>query len=83
MTSRDSQDTSAESLKALMRLAPDPDRAERVRVRCRQQLERGRRRASRAAAIAGFAWQVLAPAFVGGFCVVYVVMLVATTLRLH
>ncbi len=83
MTSRDSHDTSAESLKALMRLAPDPDRAERVRVRCRTQLERSRRRASRTAAITGFAWQVLAPAFVGGFCVFYVALLVVTTLRLQ
>ena len=83
MTSRDSHDTSAESLKALMRLAPDPDRAERVRMRCRRQLERRRRRASRAAAVTGFAWHVLAPAFVGGFCVLYVALLVVTTLRLQ
>ncbi len=83
MTFRDSHEMSTESLKALMSLAPDPDRAERVRVRCRRQLERSRRRASRAAAIAGFAWHVLAPAFVGGFCVLYVALLVVTTLRLQ
>ena len=35
MTSYDSHDAGAESLDRLMRLAPDPDRAERVRVRCR------------------------------------------------
>jgi hypothetical protein len=83
MTSRDFHDTSAESLNALMRLAPDPDRAERVRARCRRQLERSRRRASRAAAITGFAWHVIAPALVGGFCVLYVTLLVVTTLRLQ
>jgi hypothetical protein len=83
MTSRDARDTSADSLKALMRLAPDPDRAERVRVRCRRQLQRNRRRAARVATITGFAWHVLAPAFVGGFCVLYVALLVVTTLRLQ
>ena len=83
MTSDDSHDASAESLKGLMPLAPDPDRAERVRVRCRRQLERSRRRAARTAVITGFAWQVLAPVVVGGVCVLYVVLLVATTLRLQ
>lgn len=83
MTSDDAHDASAESLKGLMALAPDPDRAERVRVRCRTHLERGRRRAARTAVITGFAWHVLAPVVVGSFCVVYVVLLVATTLRLQ
>ena len=83
MTSDDSHEASAEALKGLMSLAPDPDRAERVRVRCRTQLERSRRRAARTAVITGFAWHVLAPALVGGFCVLYVVLLVATTLRLQ
>jgi len=83
MTSDDSHDASAEALKGLRPLAPDPARAERVRVRCRTQLERSRRRAARTAVITGFAWHVLAPALVGGFCVLYVVLLVATTLRLQ
>ena len=81
MTSRDSRDPGAEGLDRLMALAPDPDRAERVRVRCRTQLGRSQRRAARTAVIIGFAWQVLAPAVVGGFCVLYVALLVATTLR--
>jgi hypothetical protein len=33
--------------------------------------------------ITGFAWRVLAPAVVGGFCVLYVAALVVTTLRLQ
>ena len=33
--------------------------------------------------ITGFAWRVLAPVVVGGFCVLYVAVLVATTLRLE
>ena len=82
MTSDDSHEASAESLEGLRPLAPDPDRAERVRVRCRTQLERSRRRA-RTAVISGFAWHVLAPAVVGGFCILYVVAFVATTLRLQ
>jgi hypothetical protein len=83
MTSYDSHDASAESVEWLMPLAPDPDRAERVRVRCRTQLGRSRRRAARTAVITGFAWHVLAPVVIGGFCVLYVALLVATTLRLQ
>ena len=83
MTSCDSHEASADSLEWLVALAPDPDRAERLRMRCRTQLTRSRRRAARTAAITGFAWRVLAPAVVGGFCVFYVAVLVATTLRLH
>jgi hypothetical protein len=83
MTSFDSHEASAESLKRLRALAPDPDRAERVRVKCRTQLGRSRRRAARTAVITGFAWRVLAPVVVGAFCVLYVTVLVATTLRLQ
>ena len=83
MTSGDSGDVSGVSWERLMPLAPDADRAERVRARCRTQLGRGRRRAARAAVIAGFAWHVLAPLVVGGFCVLYAALLVAATLRLR
>jgi hypothetical protein len=79
----DSHDASAESCERLTPLAPDPDRAERVRVRCRTQLGRSRRRAARAAVITGFAWHVLVPVVVGGFCVLYIALLVSTTLRLQ
>jgi hypothetical protein len=63
-----------DSLNRLTPLTPDADRSERVRVRCRVQLERnGRRRAAR----------VLAPAVVGGVCLLYAAAFVITTLRLE
>ena len=80
MTSDDARDAGAESLERLITLTPDPDRAERVRARCRRQLGRSRRPA-RATEITGFLWQVLAPLVVGGFCILYAALLVATTLR--
>jgi hypothetical protein len=83
MTAYDAHDASADSSLRLTALAPDPDRAERVRVRCRAQLGRSRRRAVRTAVITGFAWRVLAPVVVGAFCVLYAAGLVATTLRLE
>jgi len=83
MTSDDAHDASAERLKRLAVLTPDPERSARVRARCRTQLARGRRRAARTAVITGFAWRVLAPIAVGAFCVLYIAVLVATTLRLE
>jgi hypothetical protein len=71
----------AGSLCRLTALTPDPRRAERVRARCRTQLEQSRRRETRTRQIAEFTWRVLAPAAVGVFCVFYVAVLVATTLR--
>ena len=61
-----------DSLKRLMPLTPDPDRSERVRMRCCRQLKRN-----------GFTARVLAPAVVGGVCLVYTAALVITTLRLE
>ena len=83
MTSDSSHDAGAERLDRLMALAPDPERAGRVRARCRRQLTRSRRRATRTALITGFAWRVLAPAVVVGFCVLYVALLMATTIHLQ
>ena len=81
------QDSSNEGggdrLKLLIPLTPDPDRRERVRLRCRMQLERDGRRRNRATKLIGFTARVLAPAIVGGFCLVYVAALLATTLRLE
>ena len=63
-----------DSLNRLTPLTPDADRSERARVRCRMQLERkGRRKAAR----------VLAPAVVGGVCLLYTAAFVITTLRLE
>jgi hypothetical protein len=83
MKSYDSHGASAASLNDLLRLAPDPDRAARVRLRCRTRLERGRRRSARITSMTGLAWHVVAPVIVGGFCVLYVIAFVATTLRLE
>ena len=77
----DSHDAGVDSLKQLMSLTPDPGRTECVRVRCRTQLGRRQRRGARIAVLTGFTSRVLAPALVGGFCVLYVATLVATTLR--
>ena len=83
MTSHDTHDPKAASLDRLPRLAPDSHRAERVRVRCRTRLGQSPRRKARIAATTGRACRLLAPLAVGGFCVLYVVALVVTTLRLE
>ena len=83
MTSYDDQDAGADGLDRLMTLAPDPDRASRVRVKCRAQLARSRRRAARTAEITGFASRVLVPVVVSAFCVFYAAVLVATTIELE
>jgi hypothetical protein len=83
MTSYDAHDALAQSLRRLQPLAPDPNRAECVRRRCRAQLGRSRRRNARLAVVTAFAWRSLPPVVVGGFCLLYTALLVATTLRLH
>lgn len=83
MTSFDSHHAGADSLDRLSALVADPDRAKRVRAKCRTELERSSRRAARSAAMAGFAWRVVAPAFLAAFCLLYAVVFVATTLRLE
>lgn len=79
MTSCDAHDAGVDALDLII-LTPDPARAERVRARCRAQLERRQRRAARTTET-GFAWRVLAPAVVGAVCVFYVSVVVATALR--
>jgi hypothetical protein len=83
MTPSDSHEAGVAGLGGLLRLAPDPDRAGRVRLRCRARLARSRRPAALGAAIAERTFRSLAPVVVGGVCVLYVVALVATTLRLE
>ena len=73
----------AGSLHRLTVLAPEPGRAERVRARCRTQLEQSRRGEASAGQVAELAWRVLGPVVVGVFCVFYVAVLVATTLRIE
>jgi type VI protein secretion system component VasF len=78
-------------LTGLTVLTPDPARASRVRSRCldelrrrqrreerrqeRRQERRGERRSARP--------RMLAPLVLAGFCLIYVVSLVATTLHLQ
>jgi len=81
MTS-DGTGSKAGGLRRLAVLTPEPGRSERVRARCRRQLEQSRRLES-TGQVAEFAWRVLAPVVVGAFCVFYVAVLVATTLRLE
>ena len=86
MTSHDSCDARLELLARLPRLAPDPERAERTRLRCRARFERRRQRSEHAAALIGFARRGLTPLTVGGFWVLYVVYVgtfVATIFRLQ
>jgi hypothetical protein len=75
-------DVTMERLGHLSRLMPDQDRAERLRLKCRKRLERGRRQEAPVAMMKGLSSRLLMPV-VGGFCVLYVVALVATTLRLE
>jgi hypothetical protein len=82
MTSCDAHDASVDALD-LITLTPNPARAERVRARCRAQLERRQRREARTTRTTGFASRVLAPAVVGAVCIFYVAAIVATTLRLE
>lgn len=83
MTSDDTCDASLEKLRPLQVLAPDPQRAARVLMRCRAQLGRGQQRQARRELITGVARRTLAPVVVGGFCVIYIFSLVTTTLRLR
>jgi hypothetical protein len=83
MNSHDAHDARGDGLDRLTVLAPDPDRAERVRVRCRSRLGRSRRRAARTVVISEFAWRVLAPGVVAAICVLYGAGLVAATVRLQ
>ena len=83
MTLHSSDDAIAESLRRLAVLSPAMNRAERVRAECRTRFERSRRRERHFSVTRGFAWSVLGPAVLGGFCVFYTAALIATTLRLR
>ncbi len=64
-------------------LEPNPARAERLRLRCRADLARRRARSERRALAVESGRRVLAPVLVGGICILYVVALVGTALRLR
>lgn len=76
-------DVDDRSLKRLTPLSPDPGRRARVLARCRAELERNTRRTNRRTAILGFTSRALVPALVGGFCLLYLAVLVAITVRLQ
>jgi hypothetical protein len=82
MTPYETGDAGLEELKRLRTLTPDPSRADRVRVRCRAKLARRRTRQGHTEVVNGFARQVLAPVVVGGFCVLYIAVLVTAIIRI-
>jgi hypothetical protein len=82
MIPNDAYDPILRDLTVIRQLAPDPARAERVRARCRAQLG-GTRQSDRPATIAQRGRRIVAPVLVGCVCVLYVLELVGTALRLH
>ena len=70
------------NLRLLRQLPPDPGRADRVRARCRAQLQR-KPPAKRLARTMGFTRETLVPVAVGGLYVLYVAGLFDFALRLH
>jgi hypothetical protein len=94
MTPDETVEPSGDGLRQLLALSPDAGRIERTRGRCHAQLRKRRQRAVSRAAMAGstlawraavdkYAWRVVAPAVVGGVCVLYAAALLVTTLRLE
>jgi hypothetical protein len=83
MTNEQFDSGNAESLGGLTSLSCDTVRAERVRARCRTELERSCRRAARTRLVTEYVWRAVPPLVVGAVCVVYAVALIATTLRLE
>ena len=64
-------------LEQLPRMTPDGNRAERVKARCRAQFERRHRRQAHLESAIEFTSRVLAPAAVGGVCLIWVAFLLA------
>ena len=83
MTTHDGYEAQPKTLAFLTPLAPDPIRADRVRVRCRAQLERRVRQAARTAAIVKSAERLFVPAILGALSVFYAAMVVGNALRLE
>jgi hypothetical protein len=70
-------------LEHLRKLAPDPNRADRLRAKLRTELVRREARARRGARRWGAVRGVLAPVLVGGLCVLYLAAVVGNALRLN
>lgn len=71
------------TLGRLSAISPDPARAERVRWRCQAELTRRRHRSERTARRRILTRRVLAPAFVGGFCLLYLSAVVYDVMQLY
>lgn len=77
-------DADDEMLRLLARLPvalPDPERAERVRMRCRSAI--ARRRRERAPERVGLGRRVLEPAVLAGFSLAYLLALLGDVLRVY
>jgi hypothetical protein len=72
-----------QDLARLAPLAPDPERARRLRERCRTVLARTQRRSRRAERVVDFMQHLVAPAVLGILCVLYTVVLFVLALRSH
>jgi hypothetical protein len=83
MTPFDHDDPIFERLKQLPSLAPDRERTDRLRVRCRAQLGRSRRYRPGTNGFTGFRPSAIGPIVFAAFCLLYVVGLVTTAVRLH
>ena len=83
MTTRGAHDGGLEELACLTPLAPDPARAERVRLRCRARIVRRARRAVRTETMFGSVGRAFVPALLGAFAALYAAALLGTTLRLE
>lgn len=83
MTTYHAHDGALKELECLTPLALDPARAEGVRLRCRVRIARRARRAERMETVFGSVHRLFVPALLGVFSALYVVALLATTLRLE
>ena len=72
----DTYDPIFERLKQLPSLAPDRDRSDHLRMRCRARLGRSRQYRRRTNAVAGFGRRAVAVVAFVTFCILYVVGLV-------
>jgi hypothetical protein len=80
MTPDETRDPIFEQLKRLPSLAPDRDRTDRLRIRCRARLDRSRQYQRRTTAVTGFGRRAVAVVAFVAFCILYVAELV-TQLR--
>jgi hypothetical protein len=70
-----------EDLACLAPLTPDPERARRVRERCRGVLARRHQRSRRAERVVHFLQAIVAPAAFGILCVLYTIVVFVLALR--